>query len=181
METVGAVAGGMEGVEDVGLGGGEGWKDGGHEGSVWYVGGMSRGKFWFLEASEVEVVEGVRVVERIRARAADPHSHPKRWPCHPPSPSPTYCGRSASMHNSLSQPLPYPIGRDTILMVRVNSTRQGELDMAKSNGRNEVTSARTATAASKVLRDPRASAAAKSAAGSALTQRPGSATKKSGR
>jgi hypothetical protein len=40
--------------------------------------------------------------------------------------------------------------------------------MAKS----EQTSKRAATAASKVLRDPRSSAAAKSAAASALTQRP---------
>lgn len=36
----------------------------------------------------------------------------------------------------------------------------------------EVTSARAATAASKVLRDPKSSKAAKSAAASALTQRP---------
>ena len=42
--------------------------------------------------------------------------------------------------------------------------------MAKSKG--EVTSAKAASAASKVLRDPRSSAAAKSAAASALTQRP---------
>jgi hypothetical protein len=45
--------------------------------------------------------------------------------------------------------------------------------MAKSNGRNEVTSKRAASAASKVLSNPRSSAAAKSAAASALTQRPG--------
>jgi hypothetical protein len=38
---------------------------------------------------------------------------------------------------------------------------------------SEVTSKRAATAASKVLRDPKASKAAKTAAGSALTQRPG--------
>jgi hypothetical protein len=37
---------------------------------------------------------------------------------------------------------------------------------------NEVTSAKVASAASKVLRNPRSSAAAKSAAASALTQRP---------
>lgn len=43
-----------------------------------------------------------------------------------------------------------------------------ELFMAK----NEQTSKKAATAASKVLRDPRASKAAKTAAGSALTQRP---------
>lgn len=40
--------------------------------------------------------------------------------------------------------------------------------MAKT--RNETTSARSASAAGKVLRDPRASAAAKTAAASALTQ-----------
>ncbi len=39
--------------------------------------------------------------------------------------------------------------------------------------RNEVTSKKAATAAAKVLNDPKASKAAKSAAGSALTQRPG--------
>ena len=38
--------------------------------------------------------------------------------------------------------------------------------------KNEVTSEKAATAASKTLRDPKASKAAKSAAGSALTQRP---------
>jgi hypothetical protein len=37
---------------------------------------------------------------------------------------------------------------------------------------SEVTSKKAASAASKVLRDPKASKAAKSAAGSALTQRP---------
>ena len=37
---------------------------------------------------------------------------------------------------------------------------------------NEVTSKKAASAASKVLRDPKASKAAKTAAGSALTQRP---------
>lgn len=41
-------------------------------------------------------------------------------------------------------------------------------DLAKS----EVTSKKAASAASKVLRDPKASKAAKTAAGSALTQRP---------
>lgn len=40
----------------------------------------------------------------------------------------------------------------------------------KSN--NEVTSKRAASAASKVLRNPKSSKAAKTAAGSALTQRP---------
>ena len=39
-------------------------------------------------------------------------------------------------------------------------------------GKSEVTSAKAANAASQVLRDPKASAAAKSAAASALTQRP---------
>jgi hypothetical protein len=43
--------------------------------------------------------------------------------------------------------------------------------MAKKNG-NEVTGKNAASAAAKVLRDPKASPAAKSAAGSALTQRP---------
>lgn len=40
-------------------------------------------------------------------------------------------------------------------------------------GNHEVTSKKAASAASKVLRDPKASKAAKTAAGSALTQRPG--------
>jgi len=53
--------------------------------------------------------------------------------------------------------------------------------MAKSKGQNEVTSSRAATASSKVLRDPKSSAAAKTASGSALTQRPGSAAKKKAR
>lgn len=39
-------------------------------------------------------------------------------------------------------------------------------------GRNEQTSKRAASNAARVLSDPRASKAAKSAAGSALTQRP---------
>jgi len=43
--------------------------------------------------------------------------------------------------------------------------------MAKK-ANNEVTSKKAATAASKVLRDPKSSKAAKTAAGSALTQRP---------
>lgn len=42
--------------------------------------------------------------------------------------------------------------------------------MAKK--RNEVTSKKAASAAGRVLRDPKASKAAKSAAASALTQRP---------
>ena len=44
---------------------------------------------------------------------------------------------------------------------------------------NEQTSKKAATAASKVLRDKRASNDAKTAAGSALTQRPGRAKRKS--
>ena len=43
--------------------------------------------------------------------------------------------------------------------------------MAKK-GNNEVTSKKAASAAGKVLRDPKSSKAAKTAAGSALTQRP---------
>lgn len=43
--------------------------------------------------------------------------------------------------------------------------------MAKK-GNSEVTSKQAASAAAKVLRDPKASKNAKSAAGSALTQRP---------
>jgi len=43
--------------------------------------------------------------------------------------------------------------------------------MTKKSG-GEVTSKKTASAAAKVLRDPKASKAAKTAAGSALTQRP---------
>lgn len=46
---------------------------------------------------------------------------------------------------------------------------KGVSGLAKS----EVTSKKAASAASKVLRDPKASKAAKTAAGSALTQRPG--------
>jgi hypothetical protein len=45
----------------------------------------------------------------------------------------------------------------------------GRLPMKK---KSEITSAKAASAASKVLRDPKSSAAAKTAAGSALTQRP---------
>lgn len=41
-----------------------------------------------------------------------------------------------------------------------------------SRTKSEVTSKKAASAASKVLRDPRSSTAAKSAAASALTQRP---------
>ena len=45
-----------------------------------------------------------------------------------------------------------------------------ELEAPLAKSRNETTSARAASAAGKVLRDPRASAAAKTAAASALTQ-----------
>ena len=45
-----------------------------------------------------------------------------------------------------------------------------ELEGPMAKPRNETTSARAASAAGKVLRDPRASAAAKTAAASALTQ-----------
>lgn len=44
--------------------------------------------------------------------------------------------------------------------------------MPKRSANREVTSKKAATAASKVLRDPKSSKAAKSAAASALTQRP---------
>lgn len=47
--------------------------------------------------------------------------------------------------------------------------------MAKRN--SEVTSKKAASAAAKILRDPKASKAAKSAAASALTQRPDKAKK----
>ena len=45
--------------------------------------------------------------------------------------------------------------------------------MASKGGKGEVTSAKAASAASQVMRDPKSSPAAKSAAASALTQRPG--------
>ena len=48
---------------------------------------------------------------------------------------------------------------------------KGGKSMAKSTG-NKVTSARAASAASKVLRDGRTGATSKTAAGSALAQRP---------
>jgi len=48
-----------------------------------------------------------------------------------------------------------------------------QLNMGKPDKRKEVTSARVATEASDLLRDPHASAKAKSVAGSALSQRPG--------
>jgi hypothetical protein len=44
--------------------------------------------------------------------------------------------------------------------------------MPKGGTKREVTSKRAASAASKVLRDPKSSVAAKTAAASALTQRP---------
>jgi hypothetical protein len=44
--------------------------------------------------------------------------------------------------------------------------------MAKRGSNREVTSQKAASAASKVLRDSKSSKAAKTAAGSALTQRP---------
>jgi hypothetical protein len=44
--------------------------------------------------------------------------------------------------------------------------------MAKRSSNQEVTSKKAASAASKVLRNPKSSKAAKTAAGSALTQRP---------
>ena len=44
--------------------------------------------------------------------------------------------------------------------------------MTKRGSKGEVTSRKAATAASQVLRDPKSSKAAKSAAASALTQRP---------
>lgn len=50
--------------------------------------------------------------------------------------------------------------------------------MAKKTTNREVTSKRAASAASKVLRNPKSSKAAKTAAGSALTQRPNRTTKK---
>jgi hypothetical protein len=75
--------------------------------------------------------------------------------------------------------LPFPQSFTTILRAsRPVWTLAGNVFMSKSKARNEVTSARAATAASKVLRDPRSTKAEKTAAASALTQRPGSATKK---
>lgn len=50
--------------------------------------------------------------------------------------------------------------------------RQQEEIMAKRAFKGEVTSKKAASAASQVLRDPKSSKAAKSAAASALTQRP---------
>ena len=56
--------------------------------------------------------------------------------------------------------------------VKRNRAGQQEDHMAKTPSKSEVTSKKAATAASQVLRDPKSSAAAKSAAASALTQRP---------
>ena len=53
---------------------------------------------------------------------------------------------------------------------RQRKERKEVINMAKSN--NEVTSAKAASAASKVLSNPKSSPAAKTAAASALTQRP---------
>jgi hypothetical protein len=58
------------------------------------------------------------------------------------------------------------------ICVKQNRTVQQENHMAKTPSKSEVTSKKAATAASQVLRDPKSSAAAKSAAASALTQRP---------
>ena len=52
--------------------------------------------------------------------------------------------------------------------------------MATRQPSRNVTSSRVASAATKVLRDSRTSKAAKTAAGSALTQRPGRAKAKNG-
>ena len=65
---------------------------------------------------------------------------------------------------------------DTLIMAsstvaRARALRRREvIEMAKSN--KEVTSAKAASAAAKVLSNPKSSKAAKSAAASALTQRP---------
>ncbi|HBC07222.1 MAG TPA: hypothetical protein DC046_06510 [Rhodospirillaceae bacterium] len=61
------------------------------------------------------------------------------------------------------------------LWVSTNCTKAKlarRVKVAKRTANREVTSKRAASAASKVLRDPRSSKAAKTAAGSALTQRP---------
>ena len=50
--------------------------------------------------------------------------------------------------------------------------------MTTRNGRNEVTSRTVASKASKILRDGRFSKTSKSVAGSALTQRPSTRSKK---
>jgi len=76
---------------------------------------------------------------------------------------------------TLAEPGLPPIIPRPVVRVR---TLAGDSVMSKSSGRKEVTSARAATAASKVLSNPRSTAAQKTAAASALTQRPGSATRK---
>lgn len=57
-------------------------------------------------------------------------------------------------------------------LVNGDPSRIGDKNMAKRTSGNEVTSKRAATAAAKVLRDPKSSKSAKTAAASALTQRP---------
>jgi hypothetical protein len=52
------------------------------------------------------------------------------------------------------------------------SIRKEVSEMAGKKGNSEVTSKKAASAASKVLRNPNSSKAAKTAAASALTQRP---------
>jgi hypothetical protein len=61
------------------------------------------------------------------------------------------------------------------LIVLTHSLRRKEVRMAskKGGGKGEVTSAKAASAAGKVLANPKSSAAAKIAAASALTQKPG--------
>lgn len=59
---------------------------------------------------------------------------------------------------------------DYFSKVQRQEERKEVNNMAKSN--SEVTSAKAASAASKVLRNPKSSPAAKTAAASALTQRP---------
>ncbi|WP_206074839.1 hypothetical protein, partial [Alexandriicola marinus] len=59
---------------------------------------------------------------------------------------------------------------DHFSKVQRQEERKEVNNMAKSN--SEVTSAKAASAASKVLRNPKSSPAAKTAAASALTQRP---------
>ena len=56
-------------------------------------------------------------------------------------------------------------------MCCVRRTKKGVIQMARRQNR-EVTSKRAASAASRVLRDPKSSKAAKTAAASALAQRP---------
>lgn len=54
----------------------------------------------------------------------------------------------------------------------VIGAKGGRQAMAKHGSKGEVTSKKAASAAAKVLRNPRSSKAAKTAAASALTQRP---------